>query len=198
MTRVIFVLVLAATMCLATPILSTSYTATPGQGKAQSGTYNYFDETGTQLTDGVFGVNDWRADLGNGHAYEWVGWLTVDPTITFAFASPVNITQVLIDFNRSQRGGGISLPSNVNIGGTGFALVGNEIPEATRGGVPFNVNLNGISSLTITLTHNPASRNWVFVDEIQFDDSGVPEPGTFVFAGLGLLVAGYARLRRRG
>ena len=33
------------------------------------GTYNYSDWTGSQLTDGHYGITPWSADLGNGHAY---------------------------------------------------------------------------------------------------------------------------------
>ena len=61
-------------------VIPTGYTATPGEGQAQGGSYNYFDDTGHQLTDGVFGVNDWTANLGHGNAYEWVGWISVDPS----------------------------------------------------------------------------------------------------------------------
>ena len=56
-----------------TSVVPSSYTATAGEGLAQGGNFNYFDNTGMQLTDGVTGVNDWTANLGNGSAYEWVG-----------------------------------------------------------------------------------------------------------------------------
>src|SRR5580693_1478272 len=58
----------------AIPLVPISYTATPGEGTNQGGYYNYFDDTGHQLTNGIYGVNDYSADLGNGPAYEWVGW----------------------------------------------------------------------------------------------------------------------------
>jgi hypothetical protein len=49
-------------------IVPLNYTATPGQGQTQGGTYNYFDDTNNQLIDGILGVNDWTANLGNGAA----------------------------------------------------------------------------------------------------------------------------------
>ncbi|MFM7696730.1 MAG: hypothetical protein ACKO6G_08675, partial [Vulcanococcus sp.] len=55
-----------------------NYTATPAEGQAQGGSYNYFDDTGSQLTDDILGYYDWTANLGNGQAYEWVGWRLVD------------------------------------------------------------------------------------------------------------------------
>src|ERR1700676_2570618 len=54
----------------ATSLVPTNYVATPGEGIAQGGYYNYFDDTGHQLTDGIYGVNDFSANLGNGIAYE--------------------------------------------------------------------------------------------------------------------------------
>src|SRR5580692_6062496 len=98
----------------AIPLVPISYTATPGEGIAQGGYYNYFDDTGHQLTDGIYGVNDWSANLGNGIAYEWVGWRVADPTITFQFSTPVTINQVGIDFNKTTSDM-IFLPSSVTI-----------------------------------------------------------------------------------
>ena len=39
-----------------------------------TGTYQYHDWTGEQLIDGSYGTMPWFANLGNGPAYEWVGW----------------------------------------------------------------------------------------------------------------------------
>src|SRR5262245_4863952 len=47
-------------------IVPASYTSTPGQGQAEGGSLNYFDDGGVQLTDTILGVNDWQANLGNG------------------------------------------------------------------------------------------------------------------------------------
>src|SRR5215467_12100751 len=70
------------------------------------------------LTDGVTGVSDWTADLGNGHAYEWVGWaldsmvpgVPVDTndtfaTITFKLTSPALLNTVSLFVNNSHIGG---------------------------------------------------------------------------------------------
>jgi hypothetical protein len=102
-------------------VVPTSYSAPAGEGQAHGGSFNYFDSTGSQLADGVFGANDWTADLGNGNAYEWVGWVIADPAITFNFASSVTWQKAIIGFNRSQVAG-IYLPSTVTIGGSAFAL----------------------------------------------------------------------------
>ena len=173
-------------------IIPSSYTATPGE----VGGYTYYDDTGRQLTDGVFGVNDWSADLGNGPAYEWVGWFSVNPTFTFDFASSVTVDKVLIDFSRSETPGGptlygnIHLPTDVNINGTSYSLAGNEIPDYTRGTIEFAGSWTG-STLTVTLSH----RWWLFVDEVQFNE--VPEPGAYgLVAALGLINFGALRRAR--
>jgi hypothetical protein len=120
-------------------IVPLNYTATPGQGQTQGGAYNYFDDTNNQLIDGILGVNDWTANLGNGAAYEWVGWLNVNPTLNFNFGNSVNISQVQIGFSRAELAG-IYLPDIININGSNFTLVGNEIANNSRGFLNFNGN----------------------------------------------------------
>jgi hypothetical protein len=179
-------------------ISPTGYTATPGNGIAQGGGYNYFDETGSQLTDGIKGANAWNADLGNGIAYEWVGWNRVDPTITFNFASPVTISQVTIGFNVNH-GADIYLPTSINIGGNTFSPTGNEISDNTRGDLSLAGTWTG-SSLTINLTRNlgdPAGY-WIFTDEFSFQGAAVPEPAEYAaVAGLALVAFGAWRRTRR-
>jgi PEP-CTERM motif len=169
----------------------TNYVATPGEGTAQGGYYNYFDDTGSQLTDGQYGVNNWSANLGDGIAYEWVGWRVADPTITFQFAEPVTINQVGIDFNRNESDM-IFLPSTVQIDDTDFALNPNAISNDTRGTLFFNGNWTG-TTLTMNL-EDCSTSDWIFVDEIVFNGvngtTTVPEPSAFMLlaAGLGLLL----------
>ena len=181
----------------ATPLVPTSYTATPGEGITQGGTYDYFDDTGRQLIDGIYGVNDWSANLGNGNAYEWVGWRFADPQITFQFSGPVTISQVGIDFNRTEESTAfIFLPGTVSIGSTDFTVAPDAIPNDTRGTVFFNGSWSG-TTLTIDLAHsNP--NTWIFVDEITFDGVVVPEPSVFMLliGGLGMLALLLGRTRR--
>lgn len=163
-------------------VVPTSYTATAGEGQAQGGSFNYFDDTGSQLTDGIFGVDNWMADLGNGNAYEWVGWVRVEPTMTFSFASSVTLQKVSIGLNRAQSAG-IYLPSTVTIGGSAFALSGSELVDGTRGDLEFAGSWTG-NNLQISLTDGN-SGVWIFVDEIRFEV--IPEPRTIALAvGLGL------------
>lgn len=185
-----------ATLANASPLLLTSsYTATPGEGVAQGGSMNYFDDTGNQLTDGVYGVDEWHADLGNGEAYEWVAWKTASPTFTFSFDTPVTVESVNIDFNRSD-GDGIDLPSSVTIGGTLFSLLPDLIADSTRGTLSFTGSWTG-SNLSVTLNDGDVNK-WIFVDEVTFNGTldPVPEPSEWLAVGLGLALLAAWRFRR--
>ncbi len=176
---------------VAAALVPASYTATPGEGIAQGGTFNYFDDTGGQLTDGIYGANDWSADLGNGNAYEWVGWTVANPSITFQFSGPVTISQVGIDFNRNEEAPQIFLPNSVNVGGNGFTVAPNAIPDDSRGTLFFNGSWTG-TTLTINLADANTAR-WIFVDEITFNGVSVPEPSVFM-----LLTVGFGWLAMQG
>ena len=174
-----------ASPAMAQFVTPVSYTATPGQGQAQGGSFNYFDDTGTQLTDSVLGANNFAANLGNGPAFEWVGWISAEPTFTFTFAQPVTLSQVQIGLNRDT-GAGINLPTGVNIGGTLFGINQTDLANNSRGFLSFATNFTG-TSLTISLTDNNTG-SWIFVDEVRFVSAvAAPEPGT-----LGLLLLGMA------
>ena len=177
----------------ADPLVASSYTATPGEGTAEGGLYNYFDDTGTQLADGVFGANAWFANLGNGVAYEWVGWRVADPVITFQFADTESITGVGIDFNRTETNM-ISLPSQVTIGTTQFTVSPDSIGDNSRGTVLFNGSWTG-TTLTIQLADFNTNQ-WIFVDEITLSTTPVPEPAVWaLLAGSGLFV--FLSVRKR-
>jgi hypothetical protein len=177
-----------AGVCAGAPITVTSYTLTPGE----IGSFNYIDDGGVQLTDGFIGTNNYGANLGNGNAYEWVGWAVANPTAVFQFGSPVTVTSVSIGFNRNNSAS-IHLPDTVTVNGTPFSVSANAIPDNTRGFLAFAGSWTG-SSLTLNLSDtlgDPFGESWIFVDEVQI----TPEPGTFVLLGAGLALVALRKLR---
>ena len=103
-----------------------------------SGSYNYWDETYNgagcvtcdnaalsggrgDLTDGIIATDNWfvtEAPAGNG---PYVGW-TLDPTITFHWNAPVNVSSVTFHFDDSNGSGGVSAPASVDVNGINFLI----------------------------------------------------------------------------
>ncbi|MEI6320024.1 MAG: PEP-CTERM sorting domain-containing protein [Pseudomonadota bacterium] len=178
-----------------------SYVATPAEGQAQGGSFNYFDDGGRQLIDGIFGGNNWQSDLGNGPAQEWVGWLIANPVITFDFGSQVSITGMILGMNRDSSAGiHIDLAGNAN--GQLFSIGPNDLPDDTRGdlSVTFAQALVG-SSVIVSLVDTRQSGAWLFLDEIQFVGTSstavVPVPGALALMLPGLALIGLVARRRR-
>lgn len=141
------------------PIL---YTAPAGE----TGMVSYFDDTGNQLSDGIFGNDDILADAGFGLAYEWVGWTeATDPiTLTFNFTGQVDISAVEIGFYHRD-GMGIFIPSRVSINSQSFDLSEDDVANNTRGDLTFPGPFSG-PAVQIALQHR--GRGWILVDEIRF------------------------------
>jgi hypothetical protein len=139
-----------------------SYTAPPGE----TGMVAYIDETGAQLVDGVLGTDDILADLGNGTAYEWVGWtdLTEPVTLTFSLAGEVDIASVEIGIYHRD-GLGIFVPESVTINGVSYDLGPDDVPNNQRKDLAFSGPFNG-PEVQVVLHHR--GRGWIMVDEVRF------------------------------
>ncbi len=142
------------------PILS--YTSPPGA----TGMVSFFDDTGSQLSDGILGTDDILTDQGLGTAYEWVGWtdLTDPVTLTFTLQAGVSIAAVEIGFNHRE-GLGVFVPSRVTINGMSFEPAADVVPNNLRSDLTFTGPFNG-PVVNIVLHHR--GRGWILVDEVQF------------------------------
>ncbi len=142
-----------------TPI---SYTAPPGD----TGMVAFFDETGSQLTDGVYGTDDILVDQGQGTAYEWVGWTdaTEPVTLTFTFAGDASISALEIGFNHRE-GLGVFVPSLVSINGVSIEPGGDDVANNQREDLVFDGPFTG-PVVQVILHHR--GRGWILVDEVRF------------------------------
>ncbi len=147
-----------------------SYTYTPGTGV---GAYEYGDETGQQLVDGEIGVADYSVDLGNGPAYEWLGWKASRVQITFDFGQTVAVSELHVRYN-NYRVGGVDAPELSEV----FV---SELPDSgltSVGSCPFEQdNDPSVKELRISTPgasgryyHLVATgiREWLLIDEITF------------------------------
>jgi hypothetical protein len=168
-----------------------------------------------KLTDGIIARESWEwtdAD-GNGRTQQnlsgtgpYVGWTWGDPTITFHFAGPVKIDSISFyvdnpanDIFGNPRGG-VAAPESFNIAGRSHPGI-----KVYPGNGPLVDRFTGldlfVQELTVEIIRDiSATRFWVFVSEITFDDgepAPVPEPSTLILFGAGIAAVALFRHRRK-
>ncbi len=170
-----------------------------------TGTYTYHDETGHQLTDGVYGTNDYSANLGHGAAYEWVGWVYKPlVNIDFDFGVATTIDRILIGSMQDNPVDvvlpNVSLYSSSN--GSSWNLVTALLmPESNAYDNlhhTFEFDNLALSSryIRVALSHS-FDGPWTFTDEIDFHQNAasVPEPAAPLLLLAGLAALGLSRRR---
>jgi hypothetical protein len=154
----------------------------------ETGTYTYFDDAYDgdgdnsvpleplsnglgDLTDGVIATQHWNVAHG-----PYVGWVSVDPTITFHFGETVNIDVLVLHLDDSGGGGGVYVPDDVTITMGDQTLV---FPcSDPPGAEPFAFTLEdlGLSGDTLGLTLSDYSTSgYMMLSEVEFYGTR-PEP----------------------
>ena len=181
-------------------VTAASYTLSlPGDGNAQGGTYNYFDETRRQLIDGKYGNNIWQSDLGNGPAYEWVGWANRGSVnVDFNMGGSKHVDSISVgtvqDFLGDVVVPNVSIYSSFD--NLHWAFAGQLLTSASSANnfQHFELTLNGlnITAPFIRVNLSEAYPAWIFTDEVDFNTGHVPDGGATVglLGGAVVLLAG--------
>ncbi|MEG3767181.1 PEP-CTERM sorting domain-containing protein [Alteromonas sp. 14N.309.X.WAT.G.H12] len=170
------------------------------------GSYCYHDETGSQLIDGLYGTHIWQADLGNGNAYEWLGWTDDSVYIVFDFGALTMVNEIIVG-TVQDRLNDVVFPS-ISVGtsvdgvtwGTPFHSL--YVPENTANNlVHGDLTLSALNQTARYFVLNlefSLDGPWTFTDEVDFYQNvsvSVPAPNSFVLLTLGLAILGLRRKR---
>jgi len=171
-------------------IMPTSYDMLNGE----TGTYTYFDDSYNglgnnsqplsplseglgDLTDGVIATQHWNSTSG-----PYVGWVSVDPTITFHFAEPMRVDVVTLQLDDDGGGGGVHVPTDVTITMGGTTLVFPVSDPAGESPFAFSCADLGMAGDTLEITlADYSTSGYMMLSEIEF--YGGPDTGACCIAG---------------
>ena len=202
----------------AAEIRPSSYDMPNGNGHATGGWYNYWDlgysGLGSvttdnaplsgglgDLADGVVPLQIWDDVENDDGTGPYVGWLNLNPEITFHFDGDPLISKVVVHTDDSLGKGGVTPPWAVLVNGVETPV---DWDEGRSSGAPFAIEIGGLAlegDVTVQLMRRSA---WVFISEVTFEgdaratltDSEVAEPGALMLLASG--VAGVAGVRVSG
>jgi hypothetical protein len=202
-------LVSGAASVYAVPVTPSTYSFIP---EAKQGTYTYLDETGSQLTDGVYGPS--RVASAE-DAIPYVGWNATLVTINFTFDELTTFDSVSVSALQAWVGN-IVIPDVyllTSADGQNWTPVASIItPESDRNNSKKKTLTFSGLDLTTEYIQVQLGRNnigpWIFVDEVTFSGetadpalrqslvASVPEAGS-TLALLGLGISSLWLFRRR-
>ncbi|MCA9147902.1 MAG: PEP-CTERM sorting domain-containing protein [Planctomycetales bacterium] len=181
---------------VAAPIMPTSYVMPNGQ----SGAFDYFDQSYDgqgdnalklsplsgglgELTDGVIPSESWNANY-----LPFVGWLTVNPTISFHFPQVAELDSMTLYFDDTEGQGGVEAPSTVDVTDGTNSVSRPVVDTPDRGQLVVTLDNLGLTGDQFDVTISKGDK-WFMLSEVQFDGRYVPEP-----TGMALLTLGLAAL----
>jgi hypothetical protein len=199
----------AAFSAQANTVAPASYDAPNGYGQASGGLFNYWDASYTgagssstdgaaltgglgDLTDGVIANLKWDQVESAAGTGPYVGWQSIDPTITFRFAQTVSIDSITLYADNANGDGGVAAPKGITLGETFYAFAA----PGALGPVALTVSGLQFTGQDLTVTVN-RDAYWTFVSEIAFTGTVVPEPSSAMLQALGLGLLGAGALARR-
>jgi hypothetical protein len=174
----------------------------------ESGMYTYFDDLYDgdgdrtqplsplsdglgELTDGVIATQNWNQTSG-----PYVGWVSVDPTITCHFEQWTTLRTVVLHVDDSNGSGGVYPPDDVTLsmGGTTLVFTITDPP----GGEPFAIELDDLDlagdTLEVTLADH-STGGYMMLSELEFYGSqclgDLDSDGTIGLGDLAILLANY-------
>jgi len=133
----------------------------------------YQDTNYSKLTDGVAVVPAWPSV--SPAVTAMVGWLNVDPHISFALSSPINVSEIKIWAADSDGASGVALPTQITVSTAEGYNQSFVITNPAGGGSTVEISLKGINTVSdrfiISATRGD---QWTMFSEVQI--YGTPDP----------------------
>jgi len=176
-------------------------------------TYHYWDDTYngsgstttnyTKLSGGLGDLTD--GVIATTHYFQsatpspgpYVGW-ALSPTITFNFGDVYKFSSLTL-FLDNVPNCGVYLPASVTVG-TGATTTTYAVNSNQSVSMPTAITFSDLDLVgnSFTLTLNRLNNNgYIFLSEVEFDGTPVPEPDTLLLVGPVLLILGCYLWQRR-